>query len=286
MNRQTEVSSSLWSWNWWWFCTFPCQLAMILHFLLPKLALFVSSVTLPFSPFFNGHHCGAEIRNEFTLTVAKKIALFVPTLSNGASRATSDRRPKKIIKSYPVPDCSSHRKKMNQIITKNYWKQKKRLCMRWLGVINLTWENLQIAKHKSIRWDERTPSWFVLCDLQIFSLRPVKPCPGVPGIHLMQTVLFLWPRLFCAAPRRHLCTKFADAPRSRSDRGPCACAKTFLGDVAMVKKWRPRTSCTSCSSKKTIGCQMLLRWSRKVCLLSSSWARITSPMYWQHVWTW
>ena len=133
--------------------------------------------------------------------------------------------------------------------------------MRWLGVINLTWENLQIAKHKSIRWDERTLSWFELCDLQIFSLRPVKPCPGVPGIHLMQTVLFLWPRLFCAAPRRHLCTKFADAPRSRSDRGPCACAKTFLGDVAMVKKWRPRTSCTSCSSKKTIGCQMLLRWS-------------------------
>ena len=27
----------------------------------------------------------------------------------------------------------------------------KRLCVRWLGVINLTWENLQIAKHKSVR---------------------------------------------------------------------------------------------------------------------------------------
>ena len=31
------------------------------------------------------------------------------------------------------------------------------------------WENLQIEKHKSVRWSERTPSWFVLFDLQIFS---------------------------------------------------------------------------------------------------------------------
>ena len=35
--------------------------------------------------------------------------------------------------------------------------------------INTTWENLEIEKHKSVRWAERTPSWFVLFDLQIFS---------------------------------------------------------------------------------------------------------------------
>ena len=35
--------------------------------------------------------------------------------------------------------------------------------------INTTWENLQIEKHKSVWWAERTPSWFVLFDLQIFS---------------------------------------------------------------------------------------------------------------------
>ena len=35
--------------------------------------------------------------------------------------------------------------------------------------INTTWENLQIEKHKSVRWAERTPTWFVLFDLQIFS---------------------------------------------------------------------------------------------------------------------
>ena len=40
-----------------------------------------------------------------------------------------------------------------------------RLHVTWL---NTTWENLQIEKHKSVRWAERTPSWFVLFDLQIF----------------------------------------------------------------------------------------------------------------------
>ena len=35
--------------------------------------------------------------------------------------------------------------------------------------INSTWENLQFEKHKSVRWAERTSSWFVLFDLQIFS---------------------------------------------------------------------------------------------------------------------
>ena len=37
------------------------------------------------------------------------------------------------------------------LIPKTIGNRKKRLCVRWLGVINLTWENLQIAKHKSVR---------------------------------------------------------------------------------------------------------------------------------------
>ena len=32
----------------------------------------------------NSHHCGAKIQNEFSLSVAKSFALFVPTLSSGA----------------------------------------------------------------------------------------------------------------------------------------------------------------------------------------------------------
>ena len=34
--------------------------------------------------------------------------------------------------------------------------------MRWLGVINLTWENLQIAKHKSVGWTNA----FLICALR------------------------------------------------------------------------------------------------------------------------
>ena len=62
-------------------CTFPCQ----------KFALFVSPFTFPGSTFLNSHLCGAEIRNEFTLSVAKRLPLFVLNLSNGVSRATSHR---------------------------------------------------------------------------------------------------------------------------------------------------------------------------------------------------
>ena len=70
--------------NWQWDYTFPCQ----------KFALFVSPFTLPVSPFTERSR-GAEIRNEFTLSIAKNcFALFVPPLSNGTSRATSDRKPK------------------------------------------------------------------------------------------------------------------------------------------------------------------------------------------------
>ena len=85
---------------------------MNLHFPLPKIRTIGDELTLslaknshfsflpshfPSLPSRRGHHCGAEIRNEFTLSVAKNcLALFVPPLdlSNGTSRATSDREPK------------------------------------------------------------------------------------------------------------------------------------------------------------------------------------------------
>ena len=102
------------------------KLAMNLHFPLPKIRTVGDELTLslaknshfsflpshfPSLPLRRGHHCGADIRNEFTLSIAKKIfALFVPPLSNGTSRATSDRNPRQMIKSCPVLFCSSHRK--------------------------------------------------------------------------------------------------------------------------------------------------------------------------------
>ena len=57
-----------------------------------------------------------------------------------------------------------------QLIPKTIGNRIKRDCA-WgcTRGINTTWENLQIEKHKSVRWADRTPSWFVLFNLQIFS---------------------------------------------------------------------------------------------------------------------
>ena len=56
-----------------------------------------------------------------------------------------------------------------QLIPKTIGNRKKDCAWGCAWGINTTWENLQIEKHKSVRWAERTPSWFVLFDLQIFS---------------------------------------------------------------------------------------------------------------------
>ena len=101
--------------NWRWAYTFPCQ----------KFALFVSPFTLPVSPFterspwwrwnsqwVHTFHCQKFFRPQ---------ALF-PPLSNGTSRATSDRKPKTKDQILPSPILFFPSKKLNQINTKNYWK--------------------------------------------------------------------------------------------------------------------------------------------------------------------
>ena len=55
------------------------------------------------------------------------------------------------------------------INTKNWWKWKKRLCERLRSGDKHHLRKSADRKHKSVRWAERTPSWFVLFDLQIFS---------------------------------------------------------------------------------------------------------------------
>ena len=95
------------------------NLAMNLHFPLPKIRTIGDDLTLflaknshflflpshfPSLPSRRGHHCGAEFRNEFTLSIAKNFfALFVPPLSNGTSRAMSDRKPKTNDQILPSP---------------------------------------------------------------------------------------------------------------------------------------------------------------------------------------
>ena len=79
----------------------------------------------PSVPSRRGHHGGAEIRNEFALSIAKKFfalaVSFVPPLSNGTSRTTSDRKPKTNDQILPSPIFLPI-ENMNQINTKNYWK--------------------------------------------------------------------------------------------------------------------------------------------------------------------
>ena len=96
------------------------KLAMNSHFPLPKIRTIGNELTLslaknshfsflpshfPSLPSRRGHHGGAKIRNEFTLSIAKIFSPsgFVPPLSNGTSRATSDRKPKTNDQILPSP---------------------------------------------------------------------------------------------------------------------------------------------------------------------------------------
>ena len=99
--------------------TIVARLAMNSHFHLPKIRTIGDELTLslaknshfsflpshfPSLPSRRGHHCGAEIRNKFTLSIAKNFfAFFVPPLSNGTSRTTSDRKPKTNDQILPSP---------------------------------------------------------------------------------------------------------------------------------------------------------------------------------------
>ena len=118
--------------------TIFARLAMNSHFHLPKIRTISDELTLslaknshfsflpshfPSLPSRRGHHCGAEIRNEFTLSIAKNcFALFVPPLSNGTSRATSDQKPKTNDQILPSPILFFPLKNWIKINTKNYWK--------------------------------------------------------------------------------------------------------------------------------------------------------------------
>ena len=117
------------------------KLAMNLHFPLPKIRTIGDEFTLslaknshfsflpshfPSLPSRRGHHCGAEIPNEFTLSIAKKnFALFVPPLSNGTSRATSDRKPKTNDQILPSPVLFFPTKNWIKLIPKTIGNRKR-----------------------------------------------------------------------------------------------------------------------------------------------------------------
>ena len=76
--------------------------------------------------------------------------------------------PKQTIE-FPAAPFFFSSKKWIKLIQKTIGNRKRDCACGCARGINTTWENLQIEKHKSGRRSFRSPDWFVLFDLQIFS---------------------------------------------------------------------------------------------------------------------
>ena len=102
--------------HWWWAYTFPCQ----------KFALFVSPFTLPVSPFTERSPLWRwNSQSVHTFHCQSFFAHFVPPLSNGTSRATSDRKPKTNDQILPSPILFFPSKKWIKLIPKTIGNRKR-----------------------------------------------------------------------------------------------------------------------------------------------------------------
>ena len=130
-------------------CTFPCQ----------KFA--------HLSPLLNGAEFTRCVAKKKTLhsSSSKQFASFVLLLSNGE---TGIGAPKLTIE-FPAAPLFFSSKKWIKLVPKAIGNRKRDCAWGCARGINTTWENLQIEKHKSGRRSFRSPNWFVLFDLQIFS---------------------------------------------------------------------------------------------------------------------
>ena len=141
------------------FCTFPSQKfppyywRRVWHFSLPKICTLVSPGPL-------------EGRWVHTFRCQKLIVALFETVRvlrfpSVKCRDRGSKHRNKRLK-FRLHRPSSHQN-MNQINTKTIGNRKRDCAWGCARRINTTSDN-----HKSVRWAERTPSWFVLFDLQIF----------------------------------------------------------------------------------------------------------------------
>ena len=130
------------------FCAIPCQ-----------------KICTSVSPRLKG--------TEFTLSVAKNIALFetVRILRTVKWRDWQGIGAAKQTIEFPAAlfFLVEISKKWIKLIPKLLEIEKRDCAWGCAWGINTTWENLQIEKHKSGRRSFRSPNWFVLFDLQVFS---------------------------------------------------------------------------------------------------------------------
>ena len=103
-----------------------------------------------------------------TLHFSKQFTFFA--LSNGVTdRGLKQQSKRSSFRLHRSSFSSKKSKNWIKLIQKTIGNRKRDCAWGGAWGINTTWENLQIEKHKSVRWAERKPSWFVLFDLQVFS---------------------------------------------------------------------------------------------------------------------
>ena len=146
-----------------------------MHFSLPKMCTLVLATSFAlflakkFAPQFlpswlalNSHFPLPK-----TLHFSKRFAFFA--LSNGViDRDRSNKANDRISGCTVLLSRRKISKKWIKLIPKTIGNRKRDCAWGCAWGINTTWENLQ-EKHKSGRRSFRSPNWFVLFDLQIFS---------------------------------------------------------------------------------------------------------------------
>ena len=113
-----------------------------------------------------------------TLHFSKQFAFFA--LPNGVHVIDRGSKQQSKRSNFRLHRSSSRRKKSKKWIklipkTINIGNRKRDCAWGCAWGINTTWEDLQIEKHKSGRRSFRSPDWFVLFDLQIFSVGVYSP---------------------------------------------------------------------------------------------------------------
>ena len=157
------------------------KLVMSLHFPLPKVRTIGDEFTLSLAK--NSHflylpsHFPSLPSSMVTIValkptmsshfpLPKHFTLFVPTLSNGMSRATSDQIPKTSDQILPIPKIVLPIEKMNQINTKTstWLLEIEKKIVREVARGDKSYLRKSTDREAQIS-PERLPSWFVLCDL-------------------------------------------------------------------------------------------------------------------------
>ena len=115
-------------------------------------------------------------------------------------------------------------KKWIKLIPKTIGNRKRDCAWGCARGIDTTWDNLQIEKHKSGRRSFRSPNWFVLFDLQIFSGGVYPPSATSRTISFSISNSFVNKSL--AQQRSHL--KVRSHFLSGSDSCDCPCASKSI----------------------------------------------------------